>query len=225
MAEREREERAGREFAEGGAPGAGEADNSREQVFEPQSLGSRSSEPQSFEQQSFDPQSKGPGENSGMPVAVWIAVGLAVVAAVAFLAISARRSASHGSPADATTQAPLDPYAVNLPVSGIVMSEAASFAGGKLTYIDGHIRNTGSCTVDGITVQTIFRNDVGELPQVETLPLMLIRTHDPYVDLQPVGAAPLKPGDDREFRLIFERVTPNWNQQYPEIHVIHVAGR
>ncbi len=167
-----------------------------------------------------------PAQSSRMPLVVWIAVGLLVVAtiAVGVWSISARKGAS-SSPANATTIYPLDPYAANLPITGIVMSEAGSLAGGKLTYIDGHIRNTGSRTIDGITVQTIFRNDVGELPQVETLSLMLIRTHEPYVDLQPVSASPLKPGDDREFRLIFERVTPNWNQQYPEIRVIRVAAR
>ena len=164
-------------------------------------------------------------ESSGMPVAVWASVGLAVLAVGILLAISARNNPRHVSPADATTQAPLDAYAANLPISGIVMSEAGSLAGGKLTYIDGHIRNIGARTVSGVTVQTIFKNDVLELPQVETLPLMLIRTQTPYVDLQPVSAAPLKPGDDREFRLIFEYVTPNWNQQYPDIHVIRVASR
>ncbi len=171
----------------------------------------------------------GPAEQSQgrrMPLAVWIAGGLLVAAAIVLgvWSVSARRNASR-SPADATTIAPLDSYAANLPISGIAMSEAGSLAGGKLTYIDGHIRNTGPKTVEGITVQTIFRNDVGELPQVETLPLMLIRTREPYVDLQPVSANPLKPGEDREFRLIFERVTPNWNQQYPEIHVTRVTTR
>ncbi|MHB1701962.1 MAG: DUF2393 family protein [Acidobacteriaceae bacterium] len=184
----------------------------------------RSSAP-NFELPSFDlPQE--PSQSNRMPLAVWIAAALLVVVAIAVgvWSISAHKVASSRL-ADATTIYPLDPYAANLPISGIVMSEAGSLAGGKLTYIDGHIRNTGSRTIDGVTVQTIFRNDVGELPQVETLSLMLIRTHEPYVDLQPVSASPLKPGDDREFRLIFERVTPNWNQQYPEIHVVRVAAR
>jgi hypothetical protein len=60
---------------------------------------------------------------------------------------------------------------------------------------------------------------------VETIPLSLIRTHEPYVDTEPVSAAPLKPGDNDEFRLIFEKIPENWNQQMPEIHVVRAAVR
>jgi hypothetical protein len=37
-----------------------------------------------------------------------------------------------------------------------------------------------------------------------------------------VSASPLKPGDEREFRLIFEAIPGNWNMQMPEIHVVRV---
>ncbi len=59
-------------------------------------------------------------------------------------------------------------------------------------------------------------------PQIETLPLSLIRTREPYVDTQPVSGAPLKPGDERDFRLIFESLPANWNMQMPEIRIIQV---
>jgi hypothetical protein len=35
----------------------------------------------------------------------------------------------------------------------------------------------------------------------------------------------LKPGDDREFRLAFETVPDNWNQQMPEVRIIHTELR
>jgi len=59
---------------------------------------------------------------------------------------------------------------------------------------------------------------------VETLPLSLIRTHEPYIDTVPVSAAPLKQGDQREFRLIFETIPENWNQQTPEIHLVKITA-
>ena len=43
-----------------------------------------------------------------------------------------------------------------------------------------------------------------EVAQNETQQLMLIRTRDPYIDVEPVSAAPLKPGDGQDFRLIFD---------------------
>ena len=53
----------------------------------------------------------------------------------------------------------------------------------------------------------------------------VIRTREPYVDTQPVSAAPLVPGAEREFRLIFENINSNWNQAEPEIHVVGVRTR
>ncbi|MBV8114938.1 MAG: DUF2393 family protein, partial [Silvibacterium sp.] len=90
------------------------------------------------------------------------------------------------------------------------------------TYVDGTIANKGDQTVSGITVQVAFRDFTNQLVQKETMPLNLIRTHQPYIDTEPVSAAPIKPGDTREFRLIFDHVAEGWNQNYPEIRVIEV---
>jgi hypothetical protein len=57
------------------------------------------------------------------------------------------------------------------------------------------------------------------------MPLSLIRTREPYVDIEPVSAEPLKPGDTHEFRLIFDHVTPTWNQQYPTVQPVRVQTR
>jgi len=119
--------------------------------------------------------------------------------------------------------APADPYATSLAVSNLQMSEASNFAGGKVTYLDGKITNQGDSTLTSITVQVAFRNDLKEIAQKETLPLSLIRTHEPYVDTQPVSASPLKPGEQREFRLVFDSVAPDWNQEYPAIRIIQVS--
>ena len=63
---------------------------------------------------------------------------------------------------------PTDPYAANLPISNLVMSESSNLAGGKVTYLDGHIANKGERTVTGITVQILFRNIAHEVAQNET---------------------------------------------------------
>ena len=44
-----------------------------------------------------------------------------------------------------------DSYAASLPISGLVMSESTNLAGGKVTYVDGHIANTGTRTVTGVS--------------------------------------------------------------------------
>jgi Protein of unknown function (DUF2393) len=159
-------------------------------------------------------------ERNWLPVVVAAAIVL-VVAAVAFLFLE------HGKPA--TTVTPIsavpDAYAASLPITGLAMSEATNLAGGKVTYLDGHIANIGSRIVTGITVQVLFRTFAHEVAQNETQPLKLIRMRDPYVDLEPVSAAPLKPGSEQDFRLIFDSVSPDWDGAYPELRILHVEAQ
>ena len=159
-----------------------------------------------------------PTESGSNPIVAWIVSGLVILLAIGTLLLVTHKKAS----IPGNVIQPLATYAANLPLSQLAMSESENISGGKYTYIDGHIRNTGDQTVSGITVQVLFRNDVQLPPQVETQSLALIRTHEPYIDTQPVGASPLKPGDDREFRLTFETIPNNWNYQMPEVHVIQV---
>ena len=160
-------------------------------------------------------------ERPAFPKAAVIIAAAAIALLVTLLLFATR--AHQAAPAG--TLLPLDPYAPNLQFTDVAMSESTSLSGGKSTFIDGHLRNTGPRTVTAITVQVPFRNDLNLAPQVETLPLTLIRTHQPYTDTQPVSAAPLAPGEDREFRLTFENINQNWNVQLPEIHPTQVTIR
>jgi len=150
---------------------------------------------------------------------------LGIAGLVILLVIAAILLTSHHKSTPTNTLLPPDPYAASLTFSQIQMSESSSLSGGKVTYIDGHVRNTGTRTVIGATVQVLFANDSQQPPQIESVPLNLIRTHQPYIDTESVSAAPLAPGDDHEFRLAFEDIDPNWNQQLPTIRPIHISIR
>ncbi|HVZ85235.1 MAG TPA: DUF2393 family protein [Terracidiphilus sp.] len=141
-----------------------------------------------------------------------------VVAAIFILALQRDHPSSTVTPLSAAP----DSYAASLPISGLVMSESTNFVGSKITYVDGTIANTGSRTVRAITVQVLFRTFANEVTQNETQPMQWIRTRDPYIDVEPVSAAPLAPGQKHAFRLIFDGVSPDWNGAYPEIRVLHV---
>jgi hypothetical protein len=141
-----------------------------------------------------------------------------IVAAAVVLVYQHNRAPAIDTPITAS----LDAYAGSLPISGLVMSESGNLAGGKVTYIDGQIGNTADKTVTGVTVQVLFRDAAKEVTQNETHPLKLIRTREPYVDLEPVSAAPIKPGEQRDFRLIFDAVSPDWDGAYPQIRIVHV---
>ncbi len=155
-----------------------------------------------------------------MPLAI-AAVAIIIVAAIAIAIMERGKGTATVTPISAA----LDPYAANLPVTDVKMSESGNLAGGKVTYIDGHIANNGRGTVTGIWAQVLFRNAANEVAQNETPAVKWIRTRDPYVDLEPVSAAPLKPGDGKDFRLIFDTVSPDWNGVYPEIRIVRVETK
>ncbi len=161
-----------------------------------------------------------PAERSWLPLAIAAAV-VFVVAGGLVLVFEHGKSEPPFTPISAAA----DPYAANLSISGLAMSESSNLVGGKVTYLDGKIANQGNKTATGITVQVLFRNPAHEVVQNETQPLKIIRTRDPYVDVEPLSAAPLKPGEAEDFRLIFDTVAQEWDGAYPEIRVIHVETK
>ena len=172
---------------------------------------------------SLDPQlvpSAETQERNWLPLALAAAVVL-IAAAVVVLVLQHGKGAAQVTPISAAP----DAYAASLPISHLAMSESANLAGGKVTYLDGHIVNQGNRTVTGVTVQVLFRDFAREVTQNETQSLKVIRMREPYIDIEPLSAAPLKPGGQRDFRLIFDTVSPDWDGAYPEIRVIHVETK
>jgi hypothetical protein len=159
-------------------------------------------------------------ERNWLPLAIAAAVVL-IAATVTVLVLQHGKGVAKVTPVTAVP----DAYAASLPISNVVMSESGNLAGSKVTYVDGHISNQGDRTVTAITVQVLFRTFAHEVAQNETLSLKFIRTRDPYVDLEPVSAAPLKPGASQDFRLIFDSVSPDWDGAYPEIRVLRVETK
>ncbi len=162
------------------------------------------------------PEKKAPG----LPVAAITVAALVVVVLLGFLLVFGRR---HGGPAAAAAGTVNAAYAPQLVLSDVQMSESTSFSGGKETFVDGRIINRGSSTVVGATVEVSFPADGGVAPQTETVPMMLIRTRQPYIDTEPLSAEPLTPGAGGEFRLTFDDVRPDWNQAVPALRVTAVT--
>src|SRR6204780_5069315 len=117
-------------------------------------------------------------ERNWLPLVIAAGIVLAVAAGLVLFY-------EHGKSAPTVTpiSAALDPYAGNLPISNLHMSESSNLAGSKVTYLDGSITNSGGRTVTGITVQVLFRDPAHEVAQNETHPMNIIRTREPYVDV------------------------------------------
>ena len=161
-----------------------------------------------------------PVERNWLPLAIAATVVLAVLV-ILYVVFS------HGSggPRTMPANSPLDPYAGNLHISNLAMSRSSNFIGAQITYLDGHIVNTGNQTVTGITAQALFRDFTNIVTQNSTQPMQFIRTRTPYIDVEPVSAAPLRPGGEQDFRLTFDGVSQNWNGEFPEIRLVHVTAR
>jgi hypothetical protein len=165
----------------------------------------------------------GPPSKEPRSVLPWAVAGT-VVGVVVLVLLLLGRSPAPSNPGGAGL-APADPYAASLTISNIQLSESSAMIGGKQTYVDGSITNNGSKTLTGITVQVAWYDFTHRIGQKNTIPLTLIRTRQPSIDIEPVSAAPIAPGQTREFHLIFDNVTDQWNQQYPELRVIAVEGK
>ena len=166
------------------------------------------------------PSTNEPAQRTFPLAAVGISSVVVAIIIAVLLALSSRHHATNPN-----QEQPLAPYAGSLVLSDLAMSESTSLSGGKSTFLDGHITNRGTQTVSAVTVQVLFRNAEGMPPHIETLPISLIRTRQPYVDTQPISANPIHPGDDREFRLIFEAIPDNWNTELPELHLVDITAR
>lgn len=153
----------------------------------------------------------------------WGIAGAVVAVILGVLIVTGQRPAA-SNPGGAGL-APPDPYARSLAFSNIKMSESSTIIGAKQTYIDGDITNNGDRTLTGITVQVAWMDFTNRIGQKNTMPLTLVRTRQPSIDIEPVSAAPIGPGQTRDFHLIFDNVTDQWNGQYPEIRVIAVESK
>lgn len=158
---------------------------------------------------------------SWKPLGIAGGVVLVVVALLLLAGRHARQAANPGGPG----LAPAAAYAGSLAITDVQMSDSTNLSGGKETYLDGNITNRGTQTVHGITVQVAFRDFNGQMTGKETQPLYLIHFRQPYIDTELVGAEPIKPGQSRQFRLIFDATPATWDGAYPTVRIINVDAR
>jgi hypothetical protein len=159
-----------------------------------------------------------PREKSFPTAAVSIAAVAVVIVIVALVVVGRHAAGPSGGPAGGAA------YANNLELTNLQPSQSESLSGGRSTYLDGHIVNHGSQTVTGVTVRAVFGED-GGTAQTLTAPVSVIRTREPYVDTQPLSAAPLAPGGGADIRLIFEGVSESWDQKTPTLQILQVSTK
>ena len=148
----------------------------------------------------------------------FILVAIAVVVGLVLLAAFLLREPTKIAPQ-------IPPYAAKLKISDLKMSQAQNFVGASVTYIDGNLTNTGDKVVAHAVVRVTFKDSYGQVAQIENVPIKLLQTSGPYPDTVDLSLSPLAPGQTSPFRLIFEHVSEQWNQAYPELKVTEVVTK
>jgi hypothetical protein len=153
-------------------------------------------------------------DTSTRTIVIAIAVIVAIAGAAALL-LREHPQAKLGPP----------PYAASLQFSDLKMSQAQNFVGATVTYIDGTLNNTGDKMLTHAIVQVTFKDSYGQVAQIENVPIKVLQTAGPYDDTVDLTVAPLAPGQSKLFRLIFEHVSEQWNQAYPELQITNVTTK
>jgi hypothetical protein len=151
-------------------------------------------------------------DSSRRTIAIAVLVVMATAVIMALLLRTQPKSAS-GPP----------PYAANLKLSDFKMNAVKNFVGSTITYLDGTVTNAGNKTVTRVIVEVKFKDDMGQLAQREEIPLQVLKTTGPYPEAWAFSVSPLGPSQSQAFRLTFDRISEQWNHQYPDIQIIDVA--
>ncbi|MBZ5697214.1 MAG: DUF2393 domain-containing protein [Acidobacteriia bacterium] len=147
-------------------------------------------------------------ERSRLPVA--FLAGLVIVALLIGGAVLFSR---FSSPAGSETVKPLpmrpseQGYAPQIHFLEPKMSRAANFLNQEVTFIFGTIENGGNRRIRQIEITLEFHDPFNQVVLRDTQRLF------------PPNAAPLAPGERRDFQIGYESIPAQWNNVYPSIRV------
>jgi len=119
----------------------------------------------------------------------------------------------HGSGAAAEPPLPMGPaeqaYTANIHFSDLHMTRASNMLNQELTYLNGVLSNDGPRAIRRMEITIEFHNQLRQVILRETR-----RIPGAY-------AAPLAPGEHREFEFIFEHIPVEWEQthEYPTLTI------
>ena len=153
-------------------------------------------------------------DNTGRAIVIAISVIVAIAGVAAFVLRQKPK-----------VQAPPPAYAPFLSFSDLKMSQAQNFAGATITYLDGTLSNKGDKTVSSVMVRVTFSDAYNQIAQIENVPIRVFQTGGPLDDTADLSVSPVLPGQSKRFRLIFEHVSGQWNQAYPELKVISITTK
>ena len=147
-------------------------------------------------------------ERSRLPVA--FLAGLVIVALLVGGAVLLSRYSSPAGP-ETVKPLPMGPseqaYAPQIHFLEPKMSRAANFLNQEVTFIFGTVENGGNRRIKQIEITLEFHDPFNQVVLRDTQRLF------------PPNAAPLAPGQQRDFQIGYESISAQWNNVYPSIRV------
>ena len=121
----------------------------------------------------------------------------------------------HGRLTRAPVRAPMSPeaeaYLRQIAVTDARMSAADTPLGTAVTYLDAHLTNKGTQSVQELDLRLEFVDMTGQMILRQTVHPINKRT------------APLKPGEVRDLHVTFDHMPAEWNQAPPAFTPVYVA--
>lgn len=145
-------------------------------------------------------------------------IGLGVVVIVVGLAVFLLRDKPK-----VVTPPPI--YVAKVKITDLKTSAAENFVGASVNYVDGTVTNVGDKTLTHAVVRVTFKDSLGQVAQLEEIPLRILEKTARYDDAVDLSTSPLAPGASMPFRLTFEHISAEWNHEYPEVQVIDVSTK
>lgn len=128
------------------------------------------------------------------------AVALLLVALVGYLEFAPKPK-----PEEIPLTAEATAYIRNLALQNVDMTAKLDYFSQKVVEITGEIGNTGGRNLKLVEVNCVFRDYANQV---------VLRQRSAIVSAKMGG---LKPGETKPFRLPFDEVPANWNQQLPQL--------
>ena len=144
----------------------------------------------------------------GIPPLAYIILLVAILGGAGFWYLD--RAANQPPPGPPPLTAEARAYLHNLGLSGVEMQAHTSYLNQQVVELTGNIQNNGDRKLALIEITCVFSDPYGK---------PLLRERVPIVNRKMGGLAP---GETKRFRLPFDNIPEDWNQDRPQLVIAQI---
>ena len=156
-------------------------------------------------------------KKSGFP---WPLIALIVAGVILATIVYYMPRAPHVTRGPSAAEVPAQPTGKEIQLSHLQIVPAPV---GNAVYLTGLMENKGGTEVTGVQVQATFQGTNGENLETQTRPVEALAGPSSNT-AEDLTRSPIKPNEQRPFRVYFEHYPAGWNHQVPALVVTIVTG-